>query len=189
MSDCPNSSLPEFAFIGRSNVGKSSLINMICNRNKLANTSNKPGKTRLLNYFVINEAWHLVDMPGYGYAKVSKKDRKDWLKFSQTYFKKRKNLVLAFVLIDSRHKLQQVDLDFMIWLNENFVPFTIIFTKTDKLGKAALQKTLTNFNSQLSEYWEILPHSIISSSVDKRGRDEILDFISKSAIQFKTLHK
>jgi GTP-binding protein len=187
LSDCPSTKLPEFAFIGRSNVGKSSLINMLCKRNKLANTSNKPGKTRLLNYFLINDLWHLVDMPGYGYAKVSKTERSSWLKVSQNYFRKRKNLVQALVLIDVRHELQKVDLDFMIWLNENMVPFTIIFTKADKLTKNTLRNQETLINSQLAEVWEILPERITSSSVSKIGREEILNLIEKQSLDYQAL--
>jgi GTP-binding protein len=137
VEDCPNSQLPEYAFIGRSNVGKSSLINMLTGKKNLAKVSGKPGKTRLINHFLINDTWHLVDLPGYGYAKVSKKEKKVFQKFITDYFKKRKQLVNAFVLIDSRHEPQNIDLEFMQWLGANAIAFSIIFTKTDKLKPQA----------------------------------------------------
>ena len=177
VEDCPNSKLPEYAFIGRSNVGKSSLINMLTDRKSLAKVSGKPGKTRLINHFLINKTWHLVDLPGYGYAKVSKSEKKVFQKFITDYFKKRKQLVNAFVLIDSRHEPQKIDLEFMQWLGENAVPFSIIFTKADKLKPNALERNIAHYISVLMEYWVELMPQFISSSKDKTGRDDILKYI------------
>jgi GTP-binding protein len=177
VEECPQSGLPEYAFIGRSNVGKSSLINMLTGRKSLAKVSGKPGKTRLINHFLINDKWHLVDLPGYGYAKVSKKEKKVFQKFITDYFQKRKQLVNAFVLVDSRHEPQKIDLEFMIWLGENGIPFSIIFTKTDKLKPAALESNLIHYKSVLMEYWEELMPVFMSSSVDKTGKDDILAYI------------
>jgi GTP-binding protein len=177
VEDCPNSSLPEYAFIGRSNVGKSSLINMLTGRKSLAKVSGKPGKTRLINHFLINDNWHLVDLPGYGYAKVSKKEKKVFQKFITDYFKKRKQLVNAFVLVDSRHEPQKIDLEFMVWLGENAIPFSIIFTKTDKLKPKVLEQNLVHYKSVLMEYWQELMPIFISSSVNKTGREDILLYI------------
>ncbi|MBS3738492.1 ribosome biogenesis GTP-binding protein YihA/YsxC [Mesohalobacter halotolerans] len=177
VENCPNSTLPEYAFIGRSNVGKSSLINMLTGRKNLAKVSGKPGKTRLINHFLINEKWHLVDLPGYGYAKVSKKEKKVFQKFITDYFKKRKQLVNAFVLIDSRHQPQTIDLEFMQWLGVNVIPFSIIFTKIDKLKPQTLDEKLVHYKSVLMEYWEELMPIFLSSSKDKTGKDEILDYI------------
>jgi GTP-binding protein len=177
VEDCPNSQLPEYAFIGRSNVGKSSLINMLTGRKNLAKVSGKPGKTRLINHFLINDSWHLVDLPGYGYAKVSKKEKKVFQKFITDYFKKRKQLVNAFVLVDSRHEPQSIDLEFMQWLGVNAIPFSIIFTKTDKLKPQALDQNIIHYKSVLMEYWEELMPIFLSSSKNKTGKDEILDYI------------
>jgi len=177
VEDCPNSALPEYAFIGRSNVGKSSLINMLTGRKSLAKVSGKPGKTRLINHFLINENWHLVDLPGYGYAKVSKKEKKVFQKFITDYFKKRKQLVNAFVLVDSRHEPQKIDLEFMIWLGENGIPFSIIFTKADKLKPQALEKNIAHYKSVLMEYWEELMPMFITSSSNNTGKDEVLNYI------------
>ncbi len=177
VEDCPNSQLPEYAFIGRSNVGKSSLINMLTGRKNLAKVSGKPGKTRLINHFLINNTWHLVDLPGYGYAKVSKKEKKVFQKFITDYFKKRKQLVNAFVLIDSRHEPQSIDLEFMQWLGVNAIPFSIIFTKTDKLKPQALDKNILHYKSVLMEYWQELMPIFLSSSKDKTGKDDISAYI------------
>lgn len=177
VEDCPKSQLPEYAFIGRSNVGKSSLINMLTERKSLAKVSGKPGKTRLINHFLINEKWHLVDLPGYGYAKVSKREKKVFQKFITDYFKKRKQLVNAFVLIDSRHEPQKIDLEFMEWLGTNAIPFSIIFTKADKLKPQALERNIAQYQSVLMEYWEELMPTFISSSKDQTGRDDILKYI------------
>jgi len=177
VDNCPNSQLPEYAFIGRSNVGKSSLINMLTGRKSLAKVSGKPGKTRLINHFLINDKWHLVDLPGYGYAKVSKKEKKVFQKFITDYFKKRKQLVNAFVLIDSRHEPQKIDLEFMEWLGVNAIPFSIIFTKTDKLKPVALEKNISHYKSVLMQSWVELMPTFTSSSVDKTGREDILHYI------------
>lgn len=179
VEECPKSNLPEYAFIGRSNVGKSSLINMLTDRKSLAKVSGKPGKTRLINHFLINENWHLVDLPGYGYAKVSKKEKKVFQKFIVDYFKKRKQLVNAFVLVDSRHEPQKIDLEFMTWLGENAIPFSIIFTKTDKLKPKALDRNLAHYKSVLMEYWEELMPIFLSSSIDKTGKENILSYIGE----------
>lgn len=174
---CPKDNLPEYAFIGRSNVGKSSLINMLTNHKSLAKTSGKPGKTQLINHFIINKNWFLVDLPGYGYASVSKDKRKTFQKFIKDYFNKRMQLACTFVLVDSRHAPQKIDLDFMEFLGTNGIAFGIIFTKADKLNKSTLPKNIANYKMELLKYWEELPPHFISSSNDKTGRDEILDFI------------
>jgi len=179
VEDCPNSPLPEYAFIGRSNVGKSSLINMLTGRKKLAKVSGKPGKTRLINHFLINENWHLVDLPGYGYAKVSKKEKKVFQKFITDYFKKRKQLVNAFVLVDSRHEPQKIDLEFMVWLGENGIPFSIIFTKIDKLKPQALEKNIAHYKSVLMGYWEELMPMFLTSSSNNSGKDDVLNYIGE----------
>ena len=176
---CPKDNLPEYAFIGRSNVGKSSLINMLTNHKKLAKTSGKPGKTQLINHFIINENWFLVDLPGYGYAKVSKDKRKTFQEFIKDYFNKRKQLVCSFVLVDSRHEPQKTDLEFMAFLGENGIPFCIVFTKTDKLNKSMLPKNIKNYKKVLLETWEELPPYFISSSTNKAGKEEILDYIDQ----------
>lgn len=175
---CPDSSLPEYAFIGRSNVGKSSLINMLTQRKNLAKTSGRPGKTQLINHFLINNSWHLVDLPGYGYARVSKSAKKTFQKFITSYFNQRKQLIAAFVLIDSRHEPQQIDLDFMQWLGENQIPFCIIFTKADKLKPNALQRNIQVYSDVMLQTWEEMPQYFVSSSTSGTGREEILDYIS-----------
>ena len=177
VSKCPADNLPEYAFIGRSNVGKSSLINMLTNHKSLAKTSGKPGKTQLINHFIINQSWFLVDLPGYGYASVSKDKRRTFQKFIKDYFNKRMQLACTFVLVDSRHAPQKIDLDFMEFLGTNGIAFCIIFTKTDKLNKSTLPKNIAAYKKELLTYWEELPPYFISSSTDKTGRDEILNFI------------
>jgi GTP-binding protein len=177
VSKCPKENLPEYAFIGRSNVGKSSLINMLTNHKSLAKTSGKPGKTQLINHFIINENWFLVDLPGYGYASVSKDQRKTFQKFIKDYFNKRMQLACTFVLIDSRHQPQKIDLEFMEFLGLNGIPFCIVFTKTDKLNKSTLPKNIESYKKELLETWEELPPYFISSSTDKTGQKEILEFI------------
>jgi len=176
---CPKDNLPEYAFIGRSNVGKSSLINMLTNHKHLAKISGKPGKTQLINHFIINENWFLVDLPGYGYAKVSKDKRKTFQEFIKDYFNKRKQLVCSFILVDSRHEPQKIDLEFMAHLGENGIPFCIVFTKTDKLNKSTLPKNIKNYKKVLLETWEELPPYFISSSTNKAGKEEILDYIDQ----------
>ncbi len=162
--ECPKTSLPEFAFIGRSNVGKSSLINLLTSRNNLAKTSISPGKTRLINHFLIDETWYLVDLPGYGYAKVSKKQRAGFGRLIENYISKSKSLECVFILIDSRIKPQKNDLDFITWLGVNEIPFTIIFTKTDKPNQKELLQNTDNFRKELLKDWQVLPKDIISSS-------------------------
>lgn len=176
---CPKDNLPEYAFIGRSNVGKSSLINMLTDHKNLAKTSGKPGKTQLINHFKINDNWFLVDLPGYGYAQVSKDKRKTFQKFIKDYFNKRMQLACTFVLIDSRHEPQKIDLEFIEFLGINAIPFCIVFTKSDKLNKSTLPKNIETYKKALLESWEELPTYFISSSTDKTGRDEILNFIDQ----------
>ena len=177
INKCPSEKLPEYAFIGRSNVGKSSLINMLTDHKSLAKISNKPGKTQLINHFKINDNWFLVDLPGYGYAKVSKKARSKFQDIIYDYFSKRLQLVCTFVLIDSRHKPQKIDLEFMQFLGENNIPFSIIFTKTDKLAKTMITKNIKTYIKSMLEFWETMPTYFISSSVNKTGKKEILSFI------------
>ena len=172
-----NGQYPEFAFIGRSNVGKSSLINMFCNRNKLAHTSSTPGKTQTVNRFLINNEWFLTDLPGYGYAKAPKPLRAKLTKIIWDYIDRSERLVLLFVLIDSRHELMKIDLDFLIKLGTKGVPFSIIFTKADKSGQKALEDTTESIRRKLLEYWEELPPCFVTSSLKGTGRDEVLDYI------------
>jgi GTP-binding protein len=177
VTKAPQERMPEFAFIGRSNVGKSSLINMLMERKDLAKVSGKPGKTQLINHFKINEDWFLVDLPGYGYASVSKKKRVIFQYFIENYFKEREQLVCTFVLIDSRHDPQKIDLDFMKFLGENQIPFCIVFTKADKLGSSKLNKQITSYKKKLLLHWETLPTSFLTSSATSLGRAEFLSFI------------
>jgi GTP-binding protein len=177
ITKCPEPTKPEYAFIGRSNVGKSSLINMICERKKLAKTSQTPGKTQLINHFAINDDIYFVDLPGYGFAKSSKQSRNIWSKFTQNYLKTRENLLCTFVLIDSRLKPQKVDLQFMSWLGWNRIPFVIVFTKMDKLSSSVVNKNNTQYKKELLKEWEALPMSIVTSSITKFGRDEIWKLI------------
>lgn len=174
---CPNPDRPEYAFIGRSNVGKSSLINMLTGQKSLAKTSSRPGKTQLINHFMIDDAWYLVDLPGYGYAKTSKVAKYKFQKIIADYVSKRENLYCLFVLVDSRHELQKIDNEFMLWLGENGIPFAIIFTKADKSGRGTLDKNISQYKKQLKAVWEELPPVFISSSEDGTGREEILNFI------------
>lgn len=174
---CPKSMLPEYAFIGRSNVGKSSLINMLTNRKSLAKTSGRPGKTQLINHFLINKNWHLVDLPGYGYARVSKTAKKTFQKFITQYFNHREQLVTAFVLVDIRHTPQPVDLDFMRWLGENNIPFSIIFTKADKLKPNAIERHINDYKEVLLETWEEMPNYFITSSSKSIGKENLLEYI------------
>lgn len=176
---CPDSTLPEYAFIGRSNVGKSSLINMLTVIKNLAMTSSKPGKTLLINHFLINEQWHLVDLPGYGYAKIGKDGRERLEAMIQSYISQRKQLINLFVLIDSRHEPQKIDLEFMEWLGKESVPFSIIFTKIDKISKASIQLNINTYKEKLLETWEQLPPIFISSAEKGIGRDEVLEYIDQ----------
>ena len=175
---CPKSKIPEYAFIGRSNVGKSSLINMLCNRKKLAKTSSRPGKTQLINHFLINKKWYLVDLPGYGYARVSKTQKKTFQKFITNYFIKRKELVAAFLLIDLRHKPQTLDLEFMRWLGKNYIPFSIVFTKADKLKEKEIKKNTSEYFKILEDDWEEMPKHFVTSSEKSLGKDELLSYIN-----------
>lgn len=178
VSKCPKDSLPEYAFIGRSNVGKSSLINMLTNKNKLAKTSGKPGKTQLINHFKINNNWFLVDLPGYGYAQVSKSKRLIYQKFIKDYFLQRQQLVCSFVLVDSRLEPQKIDLEFMAFLSESGIPFCIVFTKSDKLKPSQLNRNLQFYNKTMTEtVWETMPQHFVTSASAKSGKDELLHFI------------
>ena len=174
---CPTNGLPEYAFIGRSNVGKSSLINMLTNRKGLAMTSSKPGKTLLINHFIINNDWYLVDLPGYGYATAGKSTREKLRKLIEDYILLREELTCLFVLIDSRHEPQQIDVEFMEWLGESGIPFCIVFTKSDKLSKSQLNDSLKKYQEKLFETWEELPPLFVSSSEKGLGRDELLGYI------------
>ena len=182
---CPNDTKPEFAFIGRSNVGKSSLINMLCNHKGLAKTSATPGKTLLINHFLINTKWYLVDLPGYGYAKCSKTIQEKLDHMIRSYILLRKQLINVFVLIDIRHEQQKVDHEFVDWLGESQVPFTIIFTKADKLGRVKARQNAEAWIKQLLDTWETLPPYYISSSQEKTGRDEILAYIDQCLFDIK----
>ena len=178
LEKCPKGSLPEYAFIGRSNVGKSSLINSLCHKKNLAKTSSRPGKTQLINHFLINEKWHLVDLPGYGYARVSKSQKKVFQSFITSYFEKRKQLINAFLLIDVRHEPQPIDLKFMEWLGENQIPFSIVFTKADKLKPKAQDRNIAHYKQEmLASAWEELPPIFVTSSLHRTGGEEILKYI------------
>ena len=176
---CPESRLPEYAFIGRSNVGKSSLINMLTNKNGLAMTSSKPGKTLLINHFLINNDWHLVDLPGYGYATAGKKMRDQLQGIIESYILYREQLTCLFLLIDSRHEPQQIDMDFMKWLGESGIPFAIVFTKTDKMSAVRAKENLKMYQVKLLETWEELPTIFATSSEKRIGRDELLGYIEE----------
>ena len=177
---CPTPGIPEYAFIGRSNVGKSSLINMLTNRKSLAKTSGKPGKTQLINHFLINDSWYLVDLPGYGYASVSKVQRLEFAKFIKQYLENRKNLMCLFVLLDSRLKPQKIDMEFMQWIGKKGIPFVMCFTKQDKLSKSESAKNLANYKKEMKQIWEELPPIFLTSSINKIGQDEVLQFVSET---------
>ena len=190
LEKCPKGSLPEYAFIGRSNVGKSSLINSLCNKKNLAKTSSRPGKTQLINHFLINEKWHLVDLPGYGYARVSKSQKKVFQSFITSYFEKRKQLINAFLLIDIRHEPQPIDLNFMEWLGENQIPFSIVFTKSDKLKTSAQERNIAHYKKEmLDSLWEELPPVFVTSSLHQTGGEEILNYIEQLNIQYHQIRK
>ena len=176
---CPAPDLPEYAFIGRSNVGKSSLINMLVGQNSLAKVSVRPGKTQLINHFIVDETWYLVDLPGYGYAKISISVKDKFQKLISNYILDRENLYCLFVLIDVRHPPQKIDVEFITWLGENHIPFAIVFTKADKLGKVSLAKNVEAYAQELKKLWAELPSILVSSSLDGTGRDEIISFIEK----------
>ena len=177
VSKCPTTGLPEYAFIGRSNVGKSSLINMLTGRKGLAMTSQMPGKTQLINHFIINDAWYLVDLPGYGYARLSKDGREKLKKMIEDYTLERKELICLFVLVDARHDPQKIDLEFIEWLGEEGVPFALVFTKADKLTKGKLAANIEGYKARLRQQWEELPPLFITSSEERLGREELLDYI------------
>lgn len=190
VAKCPNEPLPEYAFIGRSNVGKSSLINMLVERKGLAKTSGRPGKTQLINHFKINNNWFLVDLPGYGYARVSKKDKKTFQKYITEYFQKRKQLVSAFVLVDIRHDPQPIDLEFMEWLGSNEIPFAIVFTKADKLKPAVIkQQTEAYLQKMLDGAWAEVPPHFTTSSANRFGREELLAYIDNINHDFNKSQK
>jgi GTP-binding protein len=179
---------PEYAFIGRSNVGKSSLINMLTNLRKLAKVSNTPGKTRTINHFLIDDAWYLVDLPGFGYAKTSKTERSKWTGFTYEYLKTRDSLLCICVLIDIRLEPQKIDLDFMEWMGNQELPFAMIFTKADKLGKTVIQKNVAAYEKKMLETWEVMPPYIITSSETKQGKEELVKFIEKTNKLFYSGH-
>ena len=183
---CPKNNFPEYAFIGRSNVGKSSLINSLVGRKNLAKTSGKPGKTQLINHFAINKKWFLVDLPGYGYASTSKVNRIKFQEMIQKYLENRENLICLFVLIDIRHKAQKIDLEFMNELGENHIPFVIVFTKADKISKLEIHKNVDKYKETMITYWESLPEIFISSAEKGIGTKEILNFIEKYNQDFNT---
>jgi GTP-binding protein len=186
VKECPAPLKPEFGFIGRSNVGKSSLINMLTGWSKLAKISVQPGKTRTINHFAVNDRWYLVDLPGYGYAKVPVKLREKWVRATEEYILKRESLVSLFVLLDSRHKPQRSDIEFMEFLGLNRIPFARVFTKSDKITLTALENSVDQYNSEMLKNWESLPVSFITSAVKGIGRDEILNYIEESMNNFST---
>lgn len=181
----PKDNMPEYAFIGRSNVGKSSLINALVQRRGLAKTSSTPGKTIAINHFIVNNSWYLVDLPGYGYAQRSKKSREEWRVMLANYISRRRNLLYTFVLVDSRIEPQNSDIGFMEWLGENQVPFCVVFTKADKLSKTELEKNIESYKKRLLEDWEELPLVFVTSSESKMGREEILDFIEQQNLELE----
>lgn len=179
VSLCPTDGKPEYAFIGRSNVGKSSLINMLTGHKSLAKTSSTPGKTQLINHFVINDEWYLVDLPGYGYAKTSKSNRSTWERFIADYLTKRETLINVFVLLDSRLPVQKIDLEFMTWCAEEQLPFSMIFTKIDKLSSSALQKNLAAYKKEMMKYWAEMPPVFTTSAESQFGRERVLNYIDQ----------
>ncbi|MDT0558477.1 ribosome biogenesis GTP-binding protein YihA/YsxC [Ichthyenterobacterium sp. W332] len=189
VTKCPNNAIPEYAFIGRSNVGKSTLINMLTSRKSLAKTSGRPGKTQLINHFIINKNWYLVDLPGYGYARVSKSEKKKFQKFITNYFEQRKQLVSAFVLVDIRHEPQPIDLEFIQYLGEKEIPFSIVFTKADKLKPKAINRNVKAYSNELLKTWEELPQLFVTSSSKAIGKDELLEFIDATNEEINTLRQ
>ena len=176
---CPTDGKPEYAFIGRSNVGKSSLINMLTNKKDLAKTSSRPGKTQLINHFLINDQWYLVDLPGYGYAKASKSSRQAWESFIVEYLTERETLINIFVLLDARLDPQKIDIEFMSWCAENQLPFSMVFTKIDKLSSSALQRNLAKYKKEMLKFWESLPPVFTTSSESKFGQEKLLNYIDQ----------
>jgi len=189
VASCPDEKQAEYAFIGRSNVGKSSLINMLTSTKGLAKISQTPGKTRLINHFIVNEEWFLVDLPGYGYAKISQTERKKWKEMINSYLLKRKNLVCTFILVDSRHEPQKPDTEIMGWMSMKQLPFVIVFTKTDKLSKRQLEDSIGNYIKKMLESWEDMPQFFISSAKSSLGRDDILSFIRENNKHYATYLK
>lgn len=184
LKDCPPPDRPEYAFIGRSNVGKSTLLNVLTGRKKLAKISSTPGKTQTINHFIINDSWYLADLPGYGYARASKSSRRQWSQFTDVYIKKRDNLVSLFVLIDSRHEPLKADYDFIEYLGINSIPFARVFTKSDKISSNSLKSNIARHDSLMLDSWESLPPTFISSSITKAGRDDILAYIEETLTFF-----
>jgi GTP-binding protein len=184
ISALPVANMPEYAFIGRSNVGKSSLINMLVNQHGLAKTSQKPGKTQLINHFLVNEKWYIVDLPGYGYAKVSKNSRENWEKFIRNYITKRESLQCVFILIDSRLPPQKIDIEFCCWMGEIQIPFVLAFTKADKQSSAKTSQNIALFKKELSGWFEEIPPVFATSAEKIQGRDEILNFIEQTNLDF-----
>ena len=180
VAKCPKDRLPEYAFIGRSNVGKSSLINMLTNCKNLAKTSGRPGKTQLINHFKIDDRWFLVDLPGYGYARVSKTTKQVFQRFITDYFEQREQLVSAFVLVDIRHEPQKIDVEFMQWLGERGIPFAIIFTKADKLKPQAIERNVAAYKEALLEWWEEFPPYFVTSAQNKTGKEELTQYIEQT---------
>lgn len=180
VAKCPKDRLPEYAFIGRSNVGKSSLINMLTNCKNLAKTSGRPGKTQLINHFKIDDRWFLVDLPGYGYARVSKTTKQVFQRFITDYFEQREQLVSAFVLVDIRHEPQKIDVEFMQWLGEQAIPFAIIFTKADKLKPQAIERNVAAYKEVLLEWWEEFPPYFVTSAQNKTGKEELTQYIEQT---------
>jgi ribosome biogenesis GTP-binding protein ysxC len=180
VAKCPKDRLPEYAFIGRSNVGKSSLINMLTNCKNLAKTSGRPGKTQLINHFKIDDRWFLVDLPGYGYARVSKTTKQVFQRFITDYFEQREQLVSAFVLVDIRHEPQKIDVEFMQWLGERAIPFAIIFTKADKLKPQAIERNVATYKEALLEWWEEFPPYFVTSAQNKIGKEELTQYIEQT---------
>ena len=180
ISECPKGNLPEFALVGRSNVGKSSLINTLLNKKSIAKTSSKPGKTLLINHFKINDKFYLVDLPGYGYNKLSKKKSEIIKIIHESYFKTRKQLLFTFLLIDIRHEHQKIDIEFMKYLNSMMCPFVIIFTKSDKIKSEILNEKIKLYKDSLVSHWEVLPETFVTSAIDNKGVDEILEFVNQS---------
>lgn len=183
-SKSPKDQKPEYAFIGRSNVGKSSLINLLCERKDLARVSNKPGKTQMLNFYLINTSWYIVDLPGYGYAKISKSKRHDWEKMIEGYLLRRNNLGCAFVLIDANVPPQEIDIEFINWMGKMQVPFVLVFTKTDRLKPDKLNRNIQEFRNELHKYWNEVPQHFVTSSTKRTGGEEILEFIESVNVNF-----
>ncbi len=177
---CPPPDRAEYAFIGRSNVGKSSLINMLCNNEKLAKTSSAPGKTQLLNHFMVNNEWYLVDLPGYGFAKVSQRSRRRWEQMIENYLRKRDNLTMVFVLIDARHSPQKIDLEFLEQLKVWQIPFCLVFTKSDKENQRTVSKNVKDFLEAMKKTWQFLPQHFVTSAIKRTGKDKLLDFIEET---------